>query len=153
MLTPRIRALVSLAASMTMTVGLGACAAGSSRQTMDGPAPVESRAQAIRFDNGAREYVHVYLIGHQREWLLGRVEPGAVATLRLPEESMTGASGFVQLAVIAGDRVTLRAARDARARTTMLQPASAIVEQRYRFAQGELLALGIRGAALDPSHP
>ena len=34
----------------------------------------------IRFDNDAREHVHVYLIGEKREWLLGRVEPGAMAT-------------------------------------------------------------------------
>ena len=150
MLGSRIRALVSLAATMTLAVGLGACATAPSRH-LDNPAPVESLAQTIRFDNGGREYVHVYLIGHQREWLLGRVEPGAVATLRLPDESMTNASGFVQLAVISGERATLRAARDVRARMTMLQPISSIVQQRYQFAQGELLSLALRGAAVDVS--
>jgi len=28
---------------------------------------------AIRFDNGERDYVRVYLVGEKREWLLGRV--------------------------------------------------------------------------------
>jgi hypothetical protein len=150
MLGSRIRALVSLAATMTLTVGLSGCATAPSHH-LDNPAPVESHAQTIRFDNGGREYVHVYLIGHQREWLLGRVEPGAVATLKLPDESMTDASGFVQLAVISGERATLRASRDLRARTTMLQPISSIVQQRYQFAQGELLSLALRGAAVDVS--
>ena len=147
--TPRIRALVSFAAAMTVLLGLGACAGASSRPAIDGPAPVEAHPLAIRFDNGAREYVHVYLIGHQREWLLGRVEPGAVTTLRLPQESIADESGFVQLAVLTGDRVTLQAARNVRARTTMLQPVSSILEQRWRFAQGELLSLRLPTSAVD----
>ena len=149
--TSRIRALVSFAAAMTVLLGLGACAAASSRPAADGPAPAEDRPLAIRFDNGAREDVHVYRIRHQREWLLGRVEPGAVATLRLPKESVAEESGFVQLAVLTGDRVTLQAARNMRTRTTMLQPVSSILEQRWRFAQGELLSLRLPGAAVDVS--
>lgn len=151
MTTRRIRALVSVAASMTVIATLGACAGATSRPAAAGPSPVEERPLSIRFDNGAREYVHVYLVGHQREWLLGRVEPGAVATLRIPTESMAEESGFVQLAVLTGDRVTLQAARNMRARTTMLQPVSSILEQRWRFAQGELLSLRLPGSAVDVS--
>ena len=147
--TRPIRALVSAAVAMTVITTLGACAGASSRAAVGGAAPVEGRSLSIRFDNGAREYVHVYLIGHQREWLLGRVEPGAVATLRLPQESAAEESGFVQLAVLTGDRISLQAARNMRARTTMLQPVSSILEQRWRFAQGELLSLRLPTSAVD----
>jgi hypothetical protein len=104
---------------------------------------------AIRFDNNAGEHVHVYLIGEQREWLLGRVEPGARATLQIPEASLAGSPGFVQLAVLTGKRVTLQAARDARATFTVAQPASAILSQRWTFAQGQLTSLWRRGARVD----
>ena len=74
--TSRIRALVSFAAAMTVLLGLGACAAASSRPAADGPAPAEGRPLAIHFDNGAREYVHVYLIGHQAQRIAPRAHPG-----------------------------------------------------------------------------
>jgi hypothetical protein len=137
MTTPRARTLVSLMAAMAAPLLLGACAGGASRPVAGGPAPVEAPAQAIRFDNLAREHVHVYLVGQRREWLLGRVAPGAVATLRLPEE-LADDPGFVQLAVLAGGQVSQRAARDVRARLTIAQSASAILARQWRFSQGEL---------------
>jgi hypothetical protein len=149
MTTPRTRALVSLAATMTITLALGACVRAPSRMALDGPAPMEGRSLAIRFDNDTREHVHVYLIGRQREWLLGRVEPGAIAMLRIPEASLAGDSGFVQLAVLTGERVTLQAARDTRATFTIAQPVSAILSQRWRFAQGQLTPLGPWGPRAD----
>jgi hypothetical protein len=148
MTTPRIRAVVSLAATLIATLALGACAAAPSRQGLGAPSPVEEAGPlAIRFDNEAREQVYVYLVGQQREWLLGRVEPGAVATLRIPEESVAGSSGFVQLAVLTGERATMQAARSARARLTVLQSASELVSQRWRFSQGQLMSVGLRGAS------
>ena len=52
MTTPRSRALVSLAARMTLvTLALGACA--PSRPVLDGPAPTEGHRPAIGFDNAA----------------------------------------------------------------------------------------------------
>ena len=109
MTTPRTRPLVSLFVTVIMT--LGACV---SHPALDGPAPVEIRPFVINFHNDAREYVHVYLIDERREWLLGRVEPGAVASLRIPEAPLAGSVGFMQLAVIPGERLTLRAALDRR---------------------------------------
>ena len=141
MIRPRIRALVSLAVAMTVTLALGACVRAPSRPAVVGPAPIENATLAIRFENDARERVHVYLIGERREWLLGRVEPGAVATLRFPEESLAENSGFVQLAVLMGERVTLQAGRDPRATFTVAQPASEILSQRWMFAQGQLKSL------------
>ena len=138
MTTPRARTLVSLTATLVVTLALGACVGGPGRPAPVDPAPMEDRPLGVRFDNGGREHVHVYLVGQRREWLLGRVEPGAVATLRLPDASLAGDPGFVQLAVVTGGGVTQQAARDPRARLTIAQPALAILSRRWRFAQGEL---------------
>lgn len=141
MTTPRIRAAVSLAAMMVLTLVPGACVRTPSRPRLEAPATPESRPLAIRFDNAAREHVHVYLIGERREWLLGRVEPGAIATLRIPEASLAGGSRFVRLAVITGERMTPQAARDPRATFTVPQPASAVMSQQWKFAHGQLTPL------------
>jgi hypothetical protein len=138
MTTPRARTLVSLTVALLLTLTLGACAGVPQRTTPEGPSSLYDRAPTVRFDNGGREHVHVYLIGQRREWLLGRVEPGAIATLRLPDASLADDPGFVQLAVVTGGGVTQRAARDPRARMSIAQPASAILSQGWRFAQGEL---------------
>jgi phosphotransferase system HPr-like phosphotransfer protein len=51
----------------------------------------------------------------------------------------------MRLAVLAGDRVTLRAAGEARAASMIAQPASAFLSQRWTFspslAKGQLTAL------------
>ncbi|MDQ3997096.1 MAG: hypothetical protein M3303_08755, partial [Gemmatimonadota bacterium] len=52
--------------------------------------------------------------------------------------------GLVRLAVIMGGRLTLQAARDPRAQLTIAQPASAILSQQWRFAQGQLTPLPLR---------
>ena len=44
----------------------------------------------------------------------------------------------VQLAVLAGGGVSQRVARDSRARLTIAQPPSAILDRQWRFSQGEL---------------
>ena len=149
MTTPRTGAPVSLIAMMAATLALGACAGATSRSAVDEPLPAvdgplptaDGRTLSIRFDNDAREHVHVYLIGDKREWLLGRVEPGAIRTLRIPDASLTESSGFFRLAVIAGEHVAVQAARDPRAMFTIAQPASAIMAQQWRFAQGQLTPL------------
>jgi hypothetical protein len=147
MTTPRTRAIVSCAAScaagLALTLALGACARGPSRPVLDGPASLEGPPLTIRFDNGAREHVHVYLIDRQRQWLLGRVEPGARATLPVPVTWRTGNPGFMQLAVVTGGRLTLQAAQDARATLTIAQPVSQILSQRWMFAQGQLTSLPV----------
>ena len=136
--TLRRRALVSLAAT-TVTLALGACFQAASAR--DGPSPLDDDPFAIRFDNGAREHVHVYMIGDRREWLLGRVEPGAIATLRIPKESLAENAKFVRLAVIAGERITLQAARHPRAMLTIAQPASEVLAHQWTFSQGRLSSL------------
>jgi hypothetical protein len=135
MTTPRIRSLVSLAAALTLALTLGGCASAPARLAADGPAPGDGPPLAIRFDNEARDYVHVYLIGDQREWLLGRVEPGGRATLRIPEAVLTENAGPIRLAVLVGERVTLRAAGMPLAAIAIAQPATEILSQRWTFSQ------------------
>lgn len=146
MTTPRPYVLVSRTAMTILTLALGACASAPGRAVSEGPAPIEAGQVSLRFDNQARNYVHVYLVGEKREWLLGRVEPGAVATLRIPDESMESNPGFVQLAVLAGGQVTQRAAREPRAQLTIAQPASSILARQWRFAQGQLTSRGLNAA-------
>ena len=134
MLTLRRLALVSLIA-ISLTAAACARAAGPGR-----PSPADT-SLAIRFDNDAREHVHVYLIGEKREWLLGRVEAGAVAMLRIPEEPMGGNPTFMRLVVIAGEGITLNAARHARATPTLAQPVLSLLSQQWRFSQGSLTSL------------
>jgi hypothetical protein len=126
---------------MTMTLALGACVSAPLRPALDGPISTETRPLTIRFDNLARESVDVYLIGAKREWLLGRVAPGAIASLRLPDGALAEGSMMVRLAVLAGERPTFAAARHARAVLTVAQPASGILSQRWTFSQGDLTSL------------
>ena len=153
MTTLRTRAIVSLAAAATLTLALGGCVRGARAPASSRPASVEASPLAFRFDNDAREHVHVYLVGEKREWLLGRVEPGAHATLRIPEASLAGSPGFVRLAVLTGQRLTLQAARNPRATLTIAQPPSGLLSQRWMFVQGQLTSLPVGTARVDVGRP
>jgi hypothetical protein len=135
MTTPRTRFLVSLAAALSVTLALGGCASAPSRIAVDAPAATDAPPLTVRFDNDARDFVHVYLVGEKREWLLGRVEPGARAMLRIPEAALDSNAGRMRLAVLAGQRVTQRAAGEARAAITLAQPTAAILSQRWMYSQ------------------
>jgi hypothetical protein len=145
MTTPRSRANVSIAAMLTVTLALAACGGGPSRLASGDPMSVARLPLVIRFDNDAREHVHIYLITEQRQFLLGRVEPGAKAALRIPDASLASSPRFVQLAVITGQGVTLNAARDPRAKLTVAQPVGDILSQQWSFTQGQLTSLGHTG--------
>ena len=148
MSTPRPRAIVSfLAATTTAALALGACARGPVRPAADGARLGPVAAPVVRFDNEGREHVHVYLVGERQEWLLGRVEPGARAALRLPPASLAASPGFVRLAVLTGSRLTAQAALEPRARLTIAQPAATILAQQWTFNQGQLTPLGPVGGA------
>jgi hypothetical protein len=140
MTTVRRGFLVSLVAT-TITAALG-CARAPLQSTLPASSAPEARPLTIRFENDEFQHVHVYLIGETRQWLLGRVEPGAKATLRIPEESVAGDWMFARLAVLKGEPVTLQAARHPRATLTVKQPAAGILSQRWWFAQGALTSLG-----------
>jgi hypothetical protein len=134
MITPRTRSIVSFAGALTVTFTLAGCASTPSRPASGGLAPTVELPRAIRFDNAAHDYVRVYLVGEKREWLLGRVEIGARATLRIPEDALADA-GPMRLAVLEGQRSTSQAAGNARAATTLRQPIAVIVSQRWTFSQ------------------
>jgi hypothetical protein len=153
MTTLRRRSLVSLAAALTVTLALSGCASAPSSLAADAPAPAEGPSATFRFDNEAHDYVHVYLITPQREWLLGRVEAGARATLRLPDVALTEGGGSVRLAVLVGEHVTQQAAARARAVISIPEAATMIVSQRWTFsnalAQGQLTPLPLGRARAE----
>jgi hypothetical protein len=150
MTTPRTHAIVSLAATMAVTLALGACVPGPSVPALDRSATMRSRPITIRFDNHGREHVHVYLVdGRDRQWLLGRVEPWSEATLRIPAAALAGSTGFVQLAVLTGERMTPQVTRNPSAMLTVAQPASAILSLRWMFAHGQLTPLPLGRARVD----
>ena len=141
MTTSTQRTFVSISVTMAITLALGACVSASPRSERNAERSIEALPLTIRFDNTERERVDVYLIGATRQWVLGRVEPGAIATLRLPEEALAKGSMHVRLAVIAGEPLTFEAARNPRARLSIAQPAATILSQEWRFSQGELRSL------------
>jgi hypothetical protein len=141
MITTSRRGFVSIAAAITMTFALGACVSAGSHAALDRPISTEDSLLSIKFDNSSRETVDVYLIGEKREWMLGRVAPGAIARLRLPEEAFYPGSARVRLAVLAGQRMRFDVARDPRAVFAIVQSASALRSQRWTFSQGNLIAL------------
>ena len=140
MTTSGKRAFVSIATTI-ITLALGACVHTRSSSVQNPLTSTYAGLLTIRFDNSARERVDVYLIGMNREWLLGRVEPGAIASLRIPEEALAKGSTFVRLAVLTGEPLTLAAARNPRARLSIAQPASSILSQQWSFSQGDLTSL------------
>lgn len=148
MTTPRIRSVVSLSAALTMALSIGACATASPQLASDASASVDDAPRTVRFDNTGREFVQVYLIGEQREWHLGRVEPGARKTLRIPDAALGDDAGSMQLAVIVGERVTLGAKRASRTILTIAQPGAVLLGQRWTFSQvpasGQLTSLPAR---------
>ena len=152
MTTPRTRSLVSLAAALTFILTLGGCASVAARGARDGPAPTNGPLPTVRFDNDARDYVHVYLVGERREWLLGRVAPGGRAWLRIPDEALAEDAGRMRLAVLVGERVTFRAGSEAGAASALAQPAAAIISQWWTYSQmpalGQLTALPLARAAV-----
>lgn len=146
--TPRIRSLVSFAAALALSSSLGACASAPPHIALDATASADGTPLSVRFDNTGREYVHVYLVGARREWLLGRVEPGARTTLRLPDEALADDAGSLQLAVVVGERITQGPARASRRAITIAQPGTALLEQRWTYSQtpatGQLTSLPVR---------
>lgn len=132
MTTPRPHARVSPA---VLTLALAACAPAPARLVDATPAPTSGAPLTLRFDNEAREHVHVYLVGERREWLLGRVAPGARTTLRIPAAALAESPGFVRLAVLPGGRLTQQSVAEARAAVTIAQPARALASRRWAFSQ------------------
>jgi hypothetical protein len=158
MTTPRPRVIVSpvvsVVVSMIVTNVLTACGGGRSSLASDDPAAAVAAAVSptIAFDNDAREHVQVYLVSDKRQWYLGRVEPGARRTLRVPDEAALTSPQRLQLAVMVGQPITPHVSGDPRAMFTISQPAAGLFSQDWSIAQGQLIAAPIRRARVGV-HP
>lgn len=134
MTTSRHHTRVSLAAALTLAFTLAACASAPAGRPEAGSVELagsvrEAPARAIHFENQGEEFVRVYLVMDQREFLLGRVERGARATLHLPAAVTQGTSAWMRLAVRAGSP-SVGAPRTA---TMGIVPVSEILAQHWRF--------------------
>ena len=143
--TPAFRPLVSarsLVAALMVTLVAG-CARGSALNGGQAMAPERAPRATIRFENEAQVPVDVYLVAERREWRLGRVAPGAIAALSIPDVALTSEPAMVSLAVIAGGPLSVQAAKDPRATYTIQQPAAELLAQRFTFSQRQLGAAQI----------
>ena len=159
MTTPRTRvivsAVVSVVVSMIVTNVLAACGGGRASLASDDPAAAVAAAvsPAIAFDNDAREHVQVYLVSDQRQWYLGRVEPGARRTLRVPDEAVVASPQRLRLAVMVGQPITPHVSGDRRAMFTISQPAARLFSQDWSIAQGQLISAPIARARMGAAYP
>lgn len=154
MITTRSRgsvSLVSLAIVLSASLVAGACARGPS-PAVDGSAP-RGEPLVIHFDNDARTYVDVYLVGETRERWLGRVAPGAHSTLRIPRGAEALFSGSVRLAVLAGSTLSMQAAREPRAMVTVPQPAPELLRQQWTFSQTQSAMPELHGTPTTIGQP
>ena len=103
----------------------------------------------IPFDNLGRDYVRVYLVSQRRQWLLGRVERGARATLRVPAEALAPAEGWLRLAVVAGGAATQRALTEPGAALGPSLPLPSLAAQKWTYSafgdDGQVTALPMAG--------
>src|SRR5262245_42727742 len=102
MTTSHTRTLVSLASVTIALRTLGACVQPSSQLRPDQAPVAVVRHRTVPFENNAKDYVHVYLVGDQRQWYLGRVEQGARVALLLPDETLAPGAGLMRLVVVVG---------------------------------------------------
>jgi hypothetical protein len=149
-----VSAVVSVVVSLIVTSVLAACGGGRASLASDDPAAVVAAAVSptIAFDNDAREHVQLYLVSDKRQWYLGRVEPGARRTLRVPDEAVLMSPQHLQLAVMVGQPITARVSGDPHAMLTIAQPAARLFSQDWSIAQGQLVSAPIRRTRLgvDP---
>lgn len=158
MTTPRTRvivsAVVSVVTSMIVTNVLAACG-GRASLAADDPAAIVASAvsPAIAFDNDAREHVQVYLVSERRQWYLGRVEPGARRTFRVPDDAVLTSPQRLQLAIMVGQPITPHVTGDPRAMFTIAQPAARLFSQDWSIAQGQLISAPTHPGAMPAIHP
>jgi hypothetical protein len=138
--TPAFRPMVSarsLTAALMVTLVAG-CAGRSAPDATHATAPERAPRATVRFENEAQSPVDVYLVGERREWRLGRVAPGAIASLAIPDAALTSEPTMVSLAVISGGPLSVQAAKDPRATYTLAQPAAELLAQRFTYAQRQV---------------
>jgi hypothetical protein len=130
---------------VALAAGASACARVQPSAARDEAAAPGPRATLL-FDNAANDYVDVYLVAEQRQWRLGRVSPGAKATLQLPADELAVTPGFVRLVVLAGAPISMQAARDPHAVVSIAEPVSEVLHQRWTFSHSQSMAPQIFGS-------
>jgi hypothetical protein len=146
---------VSVVVSAIVTIVLAACGGGRASLASDDPAAAVAAAVSpvIAFDNDAREHIQVYLVSESRQWYLGRVEPGARRTLRVPDEAVLTSPQRLQLAVMVGLPITPHVSGDPRAMFTISQPAARLFSQDWSIAQGQLVSAPISRTRFGGGRP
>ena len=95
----------------------------------------------------------MYLVGEKREWWLGRVAPGTLTSLRVPDDAIDIGSSFMRLAALPGATLSQQAARDPRSAITIAVPSLDLFTQRWTFSQRQLAAPQIKGVPMTNSRP
>lgn len=90
----RLRLGGALIAMVLLSLDVSACA-GSWRSTSD----LQAKPQLF-FENATPDAVSVYVDDQESQWLLGHVEPGRSARLRLPQFLVTPRTSDVRLVVV-----------------------------------------------------
>ena len=130
MTTSRNLSRVSFAAALSLSLAVAACATAGTGISADGLARAVAPSRSIPFENQGTDYVRVYLVGVREQWMLGRVEPGARATLRIPDEALADSSRSMWLSV----QGTAGTAGGARTVTTAAAPVAILLAQRWTFS-------------------
>jgi hypothetical protein len=94
----------------------------------------------IQVDNDSRDPIDVYLVAETREWFVGRVAPGVKTWLPVPERALSSSPGMVRLVALPNAPRSMSARRDPRAIVSLSQPATALIDQRWAFTQGQFVA-------------
>lgn len=154
MIAPRTNSLLSLAAALTLALSQSACASGAARPSSGLTAAAASApSPTMRFSNTAGDYVHVYLVSPRRQWLLGRVEAGANATLRIPAAALDENGGWLRVAVIVGQRVTPQVASDPSAAITSALPPEGMLTRRWVYSSkigtGQIVEVSTGGPRVE----
>ena len=129
---PPARALMTL----LVTLLVQGCATHAPRT--DQRPVAEITRDSLLVDNDTRQRIDVYLIEATQDYLLGRLEAGSKKWLSLPARSAVPGAGWVSLAVLVDAPRSLRPSRDANAVLTIRQPMTALLGQRWVFAENQL---------------
>ena len=125
--------------SLALLIALAAAGCSPNAVQRDELAP---RKPALFFENATPDQVRVYLVEGASEWLLGRVEPGRAAYLRLPADVLAKRGAEVSLiAVPIGTPRTAGLSGGAERIISTAEPAENLVTMRWTLSGRQLFSL------------
>ena len=92
----------------------------------------------IVFRNQGRDRIKVYLVGENRVWLIGRLEPLETAHLALPEFGFVSTSQAVSVAVVPGWSANTLPGRDPGATFSIDELTDDLPGEEWIFVNGQL---------------